>query len=253
MKKTRLLFLAIATAWFCASCTKPDDGGYQTLDYAVQTVPTIDKVVPDKLITAMGPYLNFGDTPPRIDTCFFAPRFHLDIMIQNDPNTVYYKVPQWFNYRFTWKFIDQHRCAVDSLLFERRYLENYIYENGSSDTVFVMGNGNAFTAYYRQEIEWLATIPTNYPSNLMRKESVILTGKIITDSIHHRPPVSGIVDFRMGCLIESYFDKNTNKVITHNNDTIGGSSNVPGIYDILIYSCQNDTLWFDPNFQPFEP
>ena len=250
MKKIRLLSLVIATAWACVSCTKADDSVYQPLDYAVQTVPTIDKVVPMKLIEAMGPYLHFGDTPPHIDTCFFVPRFHLDLMIKNDPSTVYFKTPQWFTYRFSWKFTDQHRCALDSLFFERRYLENYLYESGVSDTVFVMGNGNNFTAYYQQRVEWLATIPTTYPENLIRMESVIVCGRVIADT-ENRNQIKGVVDFKMGCITEYYIDKNTNKVLSHNNDTIGGSSNVPGIYDILIYSCGNDTLKLDPDFQPF--
>lgn len=250
MKTARLLLLVIATAWVCASCTKPDDNPYRPVDYTVQTTPTIEKIVPMKLIEAMGPDLHFGDTPPRIDTCFFAPRFHLDTMIKNEPSTIYYKAPQWFTYRFTWQFTDQHRCALDSLFFERKYLENYLYENGTSDTVFVMGSGDAFTAYYQQSVEWLAAIPTTYPENLIRMESVIVSGKVIADASNHNQ-IKGIVNFKMGCITEYYIDINTNKVFTHNNDTIGGS-NVPGIYDILIYSCENDTLMLDPSFQPFE-
>lgn len=248
MKTTRYLFLTLVAAWLCTSCTKADDDAYQPIDYAIQTVTSIDRVIPAKLIAAMGPYLNFGDMPPKIDTCFFAPRFHLDTIIKNDTNTVYNKPPQWFSYRFTWKFVDQHRCAIDSLLFEKKYLENYIYDNGLSDTVFVMGNSNYFTAYYQQNVEYIATIPTNYPSNLIRRESVIVTGKVITDSSdQHR--ITGITDFRMGFLIESYIDKYTHQVLTHNSDTIGVE--VPGINDILLYSCQNDTLKINPDFHPF--
>lgn len=249
MKTARLLLLVIATAWFCAACTKPDDKPYSPVDYTVQTTPTIEKIVPMKLIEAMGPDLHFGDTPPRIDTCFFAKPIHLDTVIKNNPNTIYYKDPQSFPYRFTWQFTDQHRCVLNSLFFERKYYENYLYEQGVSDTVFVMGSGDAFTAYYEQRNEWLAAIPTTYPTNLVRTEGVIVTGKVIADTTNGK--IEGIFDLKMGCIIEYYIDKNTNKVLNKNNDTIGGE-NAPGIYDILIYSCENDTLLLDPDFHPFE-
>lgn len=221
------------------------------LDYALQVIPSIDEVVPADLIKAMGPYLHFGDTPPRIDTCFSAIDFiTLDTLIQYDPTEDYSfsEQPQTFPYpKNTFLFEKQHRCIVEKHYYERcNYPDYFYYSANAADSIFVMGSGDYFTVYFKQT--WKAWIHPDLPGldhlkKVTRRESIILSGK---------RGDTGIEDFHWGMCVESYDPKDYQYI-----GADPGHSGQPGINDIMIFSYKdpqghNLTLPYDPTFQKHE-
>ena len=218
------------------------------LDYAIQSIPSIDEVIPADLIAAMGEYLQFGDTPPRIDTCFSAIDFiTLDTLIQNDPSEAYSfsEQPQTFPYpKNTFLFENQHRCIVEKHYYERcNYPDYFYYSADAADSIFVMGHDNCFTVYFKQT--WKAWIHPDLAGldnlrNVTRRESIILCGKICPE---------GITDFHWGMCVESYNPSNYQYI-----GADPGHSGQPGIHDIMIFSYKdsegnNLVLPYDPTFQ----
>ena len=221
------------------------------LDYAIQSIPSIDEVMPADLITAMGPYLHFGDTPPRIDTCFSAIDFIvLDTLIQYDQSEDYFFPiqPQRFDYpRNTFLFENQHRCVAESHYYERcNFLDYFYYSATAQDSIFIMGHDNYFTAYFKQT--WKAWIHPDLAGldhlrNVTRRESIILCGKVCDE---------GIEDFHWGMCVESYDPADYPYI---GDDP--GHSGQPSIHDIMIFSYKDDdghnlVLPYDPTFQKHE-
>lgn len=212
MNKTlRLLLLTGLTALVCASCDKTAP------NYAIQSIPSIDEVLqeaPD-LIAEMGPYLHFGDNPPKIDS-FSINAIELLHFIHNtdhpeipyDTNTMYYRRDgEVYETKVTFKFNDQHRGVYPSCSFERAYgelgLGSYLFEDANTNAdIFIMGNNDDFTIYYKQSMQRRIE-----PSNsllganltgglsLIRIESVIISGTKIGD---------GITNFHWGFRVEQY-------------------------------------------------
>ena len=171
-------------------------------DYAIQSIPSIDEVMPADLIAEMGPYLHFGDNPPHIDS-FYVDVLEIKHFIHNsdhpeipfDTNTMYYlKDGQDIPTRIQFDFYGQHRGIFDSCRFERAYGEMfndgtasyYLFEKASAqDSIFIMGSGNDFTLYFRHSMrrsiepynEFLANNITGGLS-LVRIESVIISGTL---------------------------------------------------------------------------
>ena len=212
------------------------------LDYALQVIPPIDSIIPPELIKAMGNYLYFGDTPPKIDFCFTIPQGHLfmDTIIRPNPTEQYGSgsISNPINLQYnTFIFERQHRCVAESHYYERCNWEDgtnsfYYYAN-VSDSIFIMGHDNCFTAYFHQTWRaWKNIAGLPYLDNLTRRESVILSGKIYE---------GGIKEFHWGMHVDSY-DYHDN---LDGQNAIG--SRVPGIHDILIMS--SDSTIFDPTFQ----
>lgn len=237
------LFALGLFACFSVSCNKEiDPDSPMPLDYALQTIPPIDEVIPADLIQAMSPYLNFGDNPPRIDTCFCAlDSLYLAQFIHNtdiDPTSSYNPVPQTITYpRHDFRFHGQHRGVADLYQYQRTYgplspgTEIIIYENATvKDNVYIMGSGNKFTAYFRQSakkrIEPEGSINIS-DFDIVREESVIITGQITS---------TGITDFHIGTRTESYDRESV---------MIGTSGNNPQVHDILIFDYFGRTLPFD--------
>lgn len=212
------------------------------LDYALQVIPPIDSIIPVELIAAMGDYLHFGDNPPKIEFCFTIPQGHLflDTLIRPNPEEQYgsnpITNPITLQYN-TFIFERQHRCIAESHYYERCNWENgtygFFYYANVSDSIFIMGHDNYFTAYFHQTWRaWKNMAGLPYLDNLTRRESVIMSGKI---------DEGGIKDFHWGMLVDSY-DYHDN---LQGRDAIG--IHVPGIHDILIMS--SDSTIFDPTFQ----
>ena len=220
------------------------------LDYALQVIPSIDEVMPADLISEMKDYLHFGDTPPQLDTCFYIKDSILIArFVHNqdiDPTSTFsFTEGQWIHYRqhnFRWK--GQHRCVADQYFYTRlvgdsvQFLPGVyyrIFEKATvTDSIFIMGDGDKFTAYFHQEVEramepdeQFSSFITDY--DLVRRESVIVSGQITSQ---------GIVDFHYGVRIEGY-----NKPSSH----IGADGGSPNVHDIILYECSS-LCPFDPPY-----
>lgn len=153
------------------------------LDYAIQSIPSIDQVMPPDLIAIMGPHLHFGDNPPLLYKTsvnsilgFSAKKpilldyYAVDSSAQfcqlyfpnnpEHPEIVTILPTEKTNSDF-FLFHDQHRCIaqvdykcvyVDTLLpIGTDFVELRYYDIvHTADSVFVMGNSNYFTAYFHQ-------------------------------------------------------------------------------------------------------
>lgn len=250
--KPRITIL-LAMVLFCAtSCEKDTDPEQpMPLDYTIQTIPSIDEVMPHDLIAAMGPYLHFGDNPPRIDKCFSALDFIvLDTLIRFDSTEGYHfeQQPQSFAYpKNTFLFENQHRCIVEKHYYERCNFQDYFYYYANSaDSIFVMGHDSYFTAYFKQT--WKAWVHPDLPGlnhlkNVTRCESIILCGETCD---------AGVKDFHLGMCVESYYPSDYPYI-----GADPGASGQPGIHDIMIFSYKDDlgnnlVLPYDPTFQKHE-
>lgn len=208
-------------------------------DYAIQSIPSIDAVMPADLIAEMGPYLHFGDNPPHIDS-FYVDVLEIKHFIHNsdhpeipfDTNTMYYlKDGQDIPTRIQFDFYGQHRGIFDSCRFERAYGEMfndgtasyYLFEKASAqDSIFIMGSGNDFTLYFRHSMrrsiepynEFLANNITGGLS-LVRIESVIISGTLSGQRVN---------DFHWGYRIEQY---------SESLPIIGRRNGLPAIHDLF--------------------
>lgn len=232
-----------------ASDLLPDKNGYVKhhyearfgLDYALQVIPSIDEVMPADLIAAMGPYLHFGDNPPRIDTCFsISDYLFLDTLIKKDPNEEYgfAEYPKKISFQYnTFLFERQHRCIAEAHYYERcNWLDLFYYYANVSDSIFIMGHDDYFTAYFHQTWKaWVTPgIGVDHLGNVTRRESVILSGKV---------GIEGIEDLHWGMRVESYNPANYPYI-----GLAPGNSGQPGIHDIMIFS--SDRIFrYEPNFQ----
>lgn len=208
-------------------------------DYAIQSIPSIDEVMPADLIAEMGSYLHFGDNPPHIDS-FYVDVLEIKHFIHNsdhpeipfDTNTMYYlKDGQDIPTRIQFDFYGQHRGIFDSCRFERAYGEMfndgtasyYLFEKASAqDSIFIMGSGNDFTLYFRHSMrrsiepynEFLANNITGGLS-LVRIESVIISGTLSGQRVN---------DFHWGYRIEQY---------SESLPIIGRRNGLPAIHDLF--------------------
>ena len=221
------------------------------LDYALQVIPSIDQVIPAELIAAMGPYLYFGDYPPRIDTCFIVknekisadsvrPAIRLARFIHNldDPTTTYTKEDstQTNDQQVTVRFSGQHRCIAESARFVHFWGEvipgNDLFEECTSDTIYIMGKGDCFTAYYRHKAkkrivpnEELSSLIRDF--QLIREEWFIISGQLTAQ---------GIAGCRIGTCVKGYSEA---------SDGIGVFNRLPAIHDIIIYDFPYENLRYD--------
>lgn len=253
-KTSCFLFVLGLTACFCTSCNKEvDPNEPKPLDYALQSIPSIDEVIPADLITAMGPFLNFGDDPPRIDTCFCAlDSIRIARFIHNtdiDINSEYFLIDsQFITYpKHNFRFHSQHRGVADLYQYERSFgdiaygLGYFMFENATvKDKIYIMGSDNKFTAYFKQSCkrrmepdESLSSFITDY--KIVRDESVIITGELTP---------AGVINFRLGTYIESY---------DQNSPRIGKIGGVPQLHDIIIYDYPEITMPYDTAFYKSHP
>lgn len=209
------------------------------LDYALQVIPSIDKVIPHELIAEMGPYLHFGDNPPTIDSfsCNVLEVFHFihnsdHPEIPFDSNTMFHRLPgEIFTIPRTFKFYGQHRGVYDSCKYEHYYdytvVKLYEYAN-ISDSIFIMGNDPEFTIYYNQKKKRRlqpassGLTPTG-GINLIQEESVIVSG-IKT--------AQGIQDLHWGFRVEDY--ENFEPMSMYNSQ-VGKKNGIADIHDIYHF------------------
>jgi hypothetical protein len=195
-------------------------------DYAIQSIPSIDEVMPADLIAIMGPHLHFGDNPPLLYKTsinsilgFSAKKpilldyYAVDSSSQfcqlyfpHNPEhpEIVTTLPTEKNNSDFFLFHDQHRCIaqvdykcvyVDTLLpIGSDFVELRYYDIvNTTDSVFVMGNSNYFTAYfhqhrYKQEY-YLSPNAATYniymphPVIYGSHEAVIMSGKITNDGV----------------------------------------------------------------------
>ena len=210
------------------------------LDYALQVIPPIDSIIPAELIKAMGPYLHFGDNPPKIDGCFSLPdSIMFDKLIKADTNGDYrydsmpMRIAPIDHYTFV--FERQHRGIAECFYYECQYPYGMAYLYATvKDSIFIMGEGDYFTAYFHQDWKPWSSVPWSLVDLNSCRESVILSGKIGDN---------GIEEFRWGRYIESYNPTNFSYI-----DLEPSRYGVPGTHDILIYN-SNRTLLYNPTFQ----
>ena len=222
------------------------------LDYAIQSIPSIDKIIPYELIAIMGPHLHFGDNPPllykmSVDTI-------LGFYAKNPTLLDYYAVDSTADFcrsyfvvdsitgqnslpteKNNWDFFlfhDQHR-GIAQFDYKCLYVDTTYHINSldidlrlwdlthSTDSVFIMGNGDEFTAYFKQyriEREYYCTsnpyITIPQPTNPGSHEAIILSGKITEN---------GVEDLYFGIQFISY-DNPNNAGISYAN-----------IGDIIVY------------------
>lgn len=169
------------------------------LDYALQVIPEIHKIIPDSLIKAMNLFgkLYFGDNPPRLtDTAkfdhdtilgFYAPMMTIIYHKLADENQEYHldsgTIRQYKNY---FQFYDQHR-GIAKANFKCNYIDtgesNYIFETAHiNDSVFIMGQAPFFTAYFYQKRTKEHSL--NYdPEDPGEYEAVIMSGEVTNTGV----------------------------------------------------------------------
>ena len=219
----RSISLMISAAIFATSCQKhetlnPTQQELDTIhahqfDYALQVIPNIHDVMPLELIKAMDSVpvckkinghdtvlyisaLHFGDNPPNLykivdDTLwgFAAESVKVSSYYQYDSTSQYVLdtglIRPYTNY---FRFYDQHR-GVSKFDFRCSYIDfgenNYIFETAHvTDSVFIMGHDNYFTAYFRQKRT--KEYSRNYnPDDPGEKEAVILSGEVTATGIRN--------------------------------------------------------------------
>ena len=196
---SHLLILFGLSALLFSSCKKELEGfgpGSSNLpvNYSMQTGPDIGIFMAgaEDLLSEMAPYLHFGDNPPKIDTFFHAPSIHLIKHIANGP---FHLVDgQDFPYPYSFMLKGQQNGTFDSLRFKEPIIKNsdyHIYaEAGTHDSIFIMGEGDLFTVYYKINLT-LSTWAQNPGMNTYLQplngqqlvEKVILSGKAINEYV----------------------------------------------------------------------
>lgn len=194
-----LLFLA------ATSCQKLKE--FEPLDYSVQVIPDIASILKghENLVSTMDSIgqLYFGDQPPMlyiIDTTngksdtirWFSGTLEFKGFIPSSPEHQDYNQPNGGEYHF--KFYDQHR-GVAKFDYENvrpnsnPYLPPTTSYTHVTDSVFIMGHGSHFTAYFtlKQEMKDVPDRGTTL--------AVILSGEV---------QGNGIRDFHYGYKIIGY-------------------------------------------------
>lgn len=202
-----LTALFASALFFATSCNKNETDQNQPLKYTLQDIPNIQEIIPKDLLEAIGnEHLHFGNNPPKLcfdSTGFVKKNVLVKRFIQHDSSTVYTmadnEIKHYTNYL---RFQDQHRgvakynykCVhLDTIYFEGGPRQYYIEYANRADSVFIMGDGNLFTAYLVQDRHKKSSIPTivDYGSH----EYIVLTGEITNN---------GIKDLYFGLKIKGY-------------------------------------------------
>lgn len=245
---------------FCLDGKDVDENGHVKyhfearfgIDYAIQSIPSIDEVMPEDLIAIMGSHLNFGDNPPNlfkmsVDTTLgfysknpilldyyavdssapFCSHYFVVDPITGE-NSLPAEKPNWDYFLFH----DQHR-GIAQIDYKCLYLDETYNINGEDinirvydkantvDSVFIMGNSSKFTAYFHQFRDRVVSIPENSPipvpqnyPNPGSHEAMIISGEI-TDT--------GVKDVYFGIKFLAY-------------DNPGGEGNsFSKIGDIIVF------------------
>lgn len=199
-RSKKLIFssLIIFSLFFAIGCQKPspEPNTNAPLDYALQVIPDIHKVMPIDLVMAMDSMnaLHFGDNPPKL---------YLDSVKgfrKKDTEIIYYlpsdttivfdvSVGDIKHYSDCFRFYDQHKGVAD-LDYRCEYTDNgpndFMFEvSSATDSVFIMGENGFFTAYYKQirhkKKSAMYSAVVDYGSH----EAVILSGKVTSNGIQN--------------------------------------------------------------------
>ena len=250
--KLHPILVILLSLSFLPSCQKDDNS--QPIDYALQIIPDINKIIPKDLLRSFGEEnLHFGDNPPILGdyfpydhtgTCFFCDSLRLTKFIHNtdiDPNSEFSQENlSWIPTPYYFIIRDQHKGIAEFYSYERvcldehwgpvqHYLSEYAKEY---DYVFIMGEGDCFTIYLKQQRKYRATNVNAIPSSLVVGESILISGKV-TDN--------GIEDFHLATRIEDY---------NRQYSMIGaaGENGLPQVHDIFVYDYPKGTLHYNANY-----
>lgn len=219
------------------------------LDYAIQSIPSIDEVMPADLIAEMGPNLYFGDNPPQIDSLSIDiielihfihnldhPEIPFDSTMYSKPDQRpenYWPTPAQFT------FYGQHRGVFDSCRYERIYdpfvqgmnIKMVEFAN-TQDSIFIMGNDPKFTIYYIQSRERRIEpeSESHIVSNINGGLSLIIIESIIISGIKTE---QGVQNIHWGSRIEQY--TNFEPIDSYNN-IVGKRGGLPAIHDMFHYT-----------------
>lgn len=251
-KKLHPILVILLSLTFLPSCQKDDNS--QPIDYALQIIPDINKIIPKELLRSFGEEnLHFGDNPPILGeyfpydhtgTCFFCDSLRLTKFIHNtdiDPDSEYSQENlSWVPSPYYFIIRDQHKGIAEFYSYERvcldehwgpvqHYLSEYAKEY---DYVFIMGEGDLFTIYLKQQRKYHAINVNAVPSSLVVGESILISGKV-TDT--------GIEDFHLATRIEDY-NQNYSMI------GAGGGNGLPQVHDIFVYDYPKGKLRYNANY-----
>ena len=199
------------------SCQKKDD--VEPLDYSVQVIPDIATILHEHydLINVMDSLgqLHFGDNPPRLYTVdttdghqdtlgFCHNRLKLLKYLKKAPSSQF-KPSDTILSTYQFLFCNQHK-GISSLYFRNKSYDNgpnnhYIESASRHDSVFIMGAGAYFTAYYFQNLKKdLVTNGITF-DDPGAEQAIILSGQVAKD---------GIKDFYIGFKLCNYSNANLN-------------------------------------------
>lgn len=181
MKAHKLIFF-FAVGLVVGSCTKNENSTIVPIgtEYYIEDIL---KVIPDTAFWNAFGNVEEGPIPPKIEGAYLiAPKLRVKTNVEGLPSEI---VEPNAKIRFT----AQHNGMAVMELDEAT--------ETLTDTVFVMGNGNAFTAYCIEEKHYDVPVGnTSYQVSLRR--GVVAVGTV-------RPDV-GIANFRLATIIMDYED-----------------------------------------------
>ena len=232
---SRLLVLFGLLVLLPISCKKDIEGfGPNTvkpLNYSLYNIPDIGTFVPSELLSAMHPYLHFGENPPKIDTCFHTPYIFIQEYIKADPTNTHNIDPGQKAYCLSFMFRGMHQQSIDSVRFEEPISKDNMYQlfanTVSADSIFIMGHDSQFTVFYNFTCKLNMTYAPNAPSayqqvldplnGIEMKQKAILSGTAINnDSI----PEYVFTKKNKEVIRTPSYTKLDSCYVTFNNDTI---------------------------------
>lgn len=160
MKKILLASLGLLILLLC-SCKEDKDGGFDMNFHDIQDIKGLMESIDPDLLELFGEEnIHFGHTPPNIndisfkvdtlryDTCLryvYVPAVDSVMLSPSAPPVLENALYQHHFYHPIGN-ITRHKLNIH----DRSYGNQYTQE---SDTVFIIGSGNSFTAYYELKIE----------------------------------------------------------------------------------------------------
>ena len=188
MKKARTAGIAIVITFLSllVSCLKEGDETLLVHDPQIVPFITDTNLWPYDLLTLFGEeYVNFGDDPPSMDFAFKLERqqYATTNLDASESPTIGSFSPIPHLHKFRNQYLQMCQYAHEMTVGPNNKVINRI------DTVFLMGSGSRFTAYFHEYYQ-TAGSPVH---------AVILSGTLIDST--------AVTDYRYGYKIISYADE----------------------------------------------